>query len=170
MIICYWFLELSPDWSVMLSLTCSTCCHFWYRSGGFSPEETIIYLRISIIRRVHMQRCRHQLYWALYGITVPDSSNDLRVMTALFPHPSSEYRYNSHMHEAFCFYYGQDLAYKLGCYAVAPNSIKLMPGLIKNNRIIWAPSTGRSRKQPENRHEICTANFVSQIRCLIFYT
>ncbi len=34
-------------------------------------------------------------------------------------------------HEAFCFYYGEELAQRLGCYEVAANSINLMPGLLK---------------------------------------
>ncbi|MDR2023857.1 MAG: hypothetical protein LBQ71_11595, partial [Hungatella sp.] len=34
-------------------------------------------------------------------------------------------------YEAFCFYYGKDLADKLGCHEVAANSINLTPGLLK---------------------------------------
>lgn len=34
-------------------------------------------------------------------------------------------------YEAFCFYYGKDLADKLGCHKVAANSINLTPGLLK---------------------------------------
>lgn len=34
-------------------------------------------------------------------------------------------------YEAFCFYYGEDLADKLGCHEVGANSINLTPGLLK---------------------------------------
>jgi hypothetical protein len=34
-------------------------------------------------------------------------------------------------YEAFCFYYGKDLADKLGCHEVMANSINLTPGLLK---------------------------------------
>ena len=34
-------------------------------------------------------------------------------------------------YEAFCFYYGEELAQKLGCHEVAANSINLMPGLLR---------------------------------------
>lgn len=34
-------------------------------------------------------------------------------------------------YEAFCFYYGEDLARKLGCHEVAANDICLRPGLLK---------------------------------------
>lgn len=34
-------------------------------------------------------------------------------------------------YEAFCFYYGEELARKLGCHEVATNSINLMPGLLR---------------------------------------
>ncbi|MBA4689002.1 MAG: ParB/RepB/Spo0J family partition protein [Candidatus Galacturonibacter soehngenii] len=34
-------------------------------------------------------------------------------------------------YEAFCFYYGKDLADKLGCHEVDANSINLTPGLLK---------------------------------------
>ncbi len=35
-------------------------------------------------------------------------------------------------HEAFCFYYGEDLAERLGCREVAAKDINLTPGLLKN--------------------------------------
>ena len=34
-------------------------------------------------------------------------------------------------YEAFCFYYGEELAQKLGCHKVGANDINLTPGLLK---------------------------------------
>ena len=34
-------------------------------------------------------------------------------------------------YEAFCFYYGEELAQKLGCHEVAAKDINLTPGLLK---------------------------------------
>ncbi len=34
-------------------------------------------------------------------------------------------------YEAFCFYYGEELAQRLGCHEVAANSINLTPGLLR---------------------------------------
>lgn len=34
-------------------------------------------------------------------------------------------------YEAFCFYYGEELAQRLGCHEVAANDINLTPGLLK---------------------------------------
>lgn len=37
-------------------------------------------------------------------------------------------------YEAFCFYYGEDLAQRLRCREISEGSINLTPGLLKSNR------------------------------------
>ena len=55
-------------------------------------------------------------------------------------------------YEAFCFYYGKDLADKLGCQEVAANSINLTPGLLKKQQdnLNMKPPAGTKIQIPED--------------------